>query len=199
MRQELATVQYVFVGREGFCGFCKDAFSLETGQRYRSCTDDAPGDVVLYGKDVLGLGVVGFRPDMNPCRSLGQFDIDAKTIAGPANAATEQVTRIEQASDLGRRKAPTLEWEARRFRDDEQIREVAERCDDVLGHPVTKEILAGIARQVLEGQHRHRWAPCKPCRGGEARDIDRLGRGAEPKRVPTYADMKRPGAKAGRD
>ena len=136
---------------------------------------------------------------MPPGRGLGQFDVDANAVAGPANAALEEVTRIQQAADLGRREDPTFELEARRFRDDEQVREAAERGDDILGDPVTKEILAGIARQVLEGQHRHRRAPREPSRGGEARDFDRLGRGAEPEQFSTSAQVKRPGDKAGHD
>jgi hypothetical protein len=39
---------------------------------------------------------------MNPSRSLGQFDIGAKPITGAADAAREQITRIEQTPDLGR-------------------------------------------------------------------------------------------------
>jgi hypothetical protein len=35
---------------------------------------------------------------------------------------------------------------ARRFGEDEQVREAAERGDDVLGNPVAEEILAGVAR-----------------------------------------------------
>jgi len=44
--------------------------------------------------------------------------------------------------------------EARRFGYDEQVRKAAERGDDVLGDAVTEEILTGVARQILEWQHR---------------------------------------------
>jgi hypothetical protein len=43
---------------------------------------------------------------------------------------------------------------ARRFGDDEQVREMAKRGDDVLCNAVTEEILSGVTRQVLEGQYR---------------------------------------------
>src|SRR6516162_1318912 len=53
--------------------------------------------------------------------------------------------------------------------------------DNVLGDSITKEILASIARQVLERQHRYRWAPGEMGRGGEAGDLDRFRGGAEHK------------------
>jgi len=58
---------------------------------------------------------------MNPRCGLGQFDIDPDTIAGTADAALEQVARIEQAADLSRGSVRALEWKARRFGDDQQI------------------------------------------------------------------------------
>ena len=117
---------------------------------------------------------------MAPSLGLGQFDIDANAIAGPADTALEEVARIEQAPDLGRCEVPTLELKARRFGGDQQVREAAERGDDILGDSVAEVILAGIARQVLERQHRHRRAARETSRSGKARDIDRLGRRAEP-------------------
>ena len=50
---------------------------------------------------------------MQPARGLGQFDIDANTITGTADAPFKKVTHIDQAADLGRREAPTLELKAR--------------------------------------------------------------------------------------
>src|SRR6267378_3097117 len=123
---------------------------------YRCHADNAAGDVVLHAKDVLELGV------------------DANLIAGAANAATEQVARIELTPDLGRRAISTLELKARRFGDDEEVREAAEHGDDVLGDPVAKVILLGIARQVLERQHCHRWSPREASGRSQACDLDRL-------------------------
>ena len=115
--------------------------------------------------------------------SLGfdQFNVDTNVLARPSNAAVEEVACIEQAADLARRDIPAFELEAGRFGCDKQIREAAERRYDVLGDPVAKEILSGIARQVLERQHRYRGTPGEASRGGEARNFDRLRRGAEPK------------------
>src|SRR6266850_3372591 len=120
---------------------------------YRCHPDNAASYVVLHAKDVLELGVVCFRPDVPARRGLCQLGVDANLIAGATNAATEQVARVELTPDLGRREISTLELKARRFGDDEEVREAAEHGDDVLGDPVAKVILLGIARQVLERQH----------------------------------------------
>ncbi len=104
VRQELAAAQHVFVGREVVGGLREDAFPLEPGELHGSRADHASGDVVLHGENVLELGIIGFGPDMNAGPGLGQFDIDAKAIADAADAASEEITRIEQAPDLGRRK-----------------------------------------------------------------------------------------------
>src|ERR1700749_138702 len=68
MRKEFATAQTEFVGREICSGLGEHTLPLKTRQRYRSRTYNATGNVVLHGKDVLALGIVGFRPDMNPRR-----------------------------------------------------------------------------------------------------------------------------------
>ena len=39
-----------------------DALLLQPGELYGGCSDDAAGDVVLYGKYILQLGIVDFRP-----------------------------------------------------------------------------------------------------------------------------------------
>jgi len=46
------------------------------------------------------------------------------------------------------------------------VRKAAERGDHVLGDPVTKKVLAGIARQVLERQDGHGWATREASRRG---------------------------------
>jgi hypothetical protein len=145
VREELATAQDIFVGGEVRGGFGKDAVPLETGELYHGRSDDASGDVVLHAEDVLDLGIICFGPDVSPGRGLDQLRVDPNAIAGAANATIEQVARVEQAPDLGRREVPALELKARRFGEDEQVRESTQRSDDVLGDPVAKEILAGIA------------------------------------------------------
>jgi len=43
--------------------------------------------------------------------------------------------------------------------------------------PALKKSLAGVGRQVLEGQHRHRRESGETMRRSKASDFDRLGRG----------------------
>jgi len=121
VRKELATAQYVFVGGEVLGGLGKRTVPLETGELYRCRADDASGDVVLHAEDILDLGVVRFGPDLPPGRGINQLGADANAIAGAANAALDQIPRVELAPDLGRREVPAPELKARRFGDDQQV------------------------------------------------------------------------------
>ena len=147
-----------------------------------SCTAKMSSPSTSYVSDQTFRPVVG----------LGQCGADPNAIAGATDAAIEQIARIQQASDFGRRGIRVLERKARRFRDDEQVRKAAERGNDVFGDPVAEEIMAGIARQVLERQHRHRGTPGEASRCGEARHFDRLCRGAKPEQLAAAACVKRP-------
>jgi hypothetical protein len=60
MRQELATMQNVFVSGEAVGGFGEDAIPLEAGELYRGRADDAACDVLLYAENIFDLGVVCF-------------------------------------------------------------------------------------------------------------------------------------------
>jgi hypothetical protein len=62
----------------------------------------------LYIKDVLDLGIIGFRPDVSPRRRLGQFGVDAKAIASATNAAYKQIANVELAPDFGGREGLVL-------------------------------------------------------------------------------------------
>ena len=98
----LTAAQHVFIGGKAVGGLGEDAFLLEPGELHGGRADDASGDIVLHGEDVFELGVVGFGPDMAPGRGLGQFGVDANAVARAADAAVEEIARIEQAPDLGR-------------------------------------------------------------------------------------------------
>ena len=150
----VAATQYVFIGGKAAGGLGEDALLLEAREFGSGGTNDTSRYIVLHGKDILELRVVGFRPEVTPGLGIGQFDIDTNAIAGPADTALEEIARIEHAPDLGRCDIAPLELKARRFGRNQQVREAAERADHILGDPVTEVILAGITRQVLERQHR---------------------------------------------
>jgi class 3 adenylate cyclase len=70
----LAAYEYVLRGRDSFSHATRD---------------------VLHRKNVTDLGIVGFGPKVPPGCGLGQLDTDANMIPGTADAAFEQVARID--------------------------------------------------------------------------------------------------------
>jgi hypothetical protein len=99
-----------------------------------SCTSKMPLTSASYVSDQT------FRP------VAASLNSTLKAIASAANAAFKEVANVEQAPDFGRRHVSVLELKARRFGDDEQVREATERGDDVLGDPGTKESTATEGR-----------------------------------------------------
>src|SRR4051812_5308567 len=73
--------------------------------------------------------VIGFRPEVASGFGIDQFNTNANAIARPADTAIEEITRIEQAPDLGRCDIATLELKARRFGRNQQLREATECAD----------------------------------------------------------------------
>ncbi len=92
-----------------------------------------------------------------------------------------------------------LNWKLADFEIDEQVRKATKRGNDVFGGPVAEKIMAGIARQVLERQHRHRGTPCDASGCGEARHVDRLCHRALTRAGPSPAGVQRPRNKACRN
>src|SRR5262249_14512650 len=128
------------------------------------------------------------RRDRVRCASASSSAlVNPDTIASATNDPAQQITRSESTPDLGRRQVVALELKACRPGHDEQVREMAERGNDVLRDAVAKEILGGIVGEVLERQYRHRWATGKMRRDGEARDLDRLWGGAEPEQLAAHS------------
>jgi hypothetical protein len=95
MREGIPAAQHILISREAAGRFCQRTLPLKASQLYRRCTNDTLSDIVLHRKDVADLGIVGFAPEMPPGCGLGQLDTDANTIPGTADAAFEQVARIE--------------------------------------------------------------------------------------------------------
>src|ERR1700736_2886514 len=102
MRKSIATAQHVFIRRETTGRFCQSALLLEAGKLYSRYADDTLGNVILHGEDIVDLGIVCFGPDLPPGRGLGQRGGNPNPTAGAANAAVEQVTRVQKPSDLSR-------------------------------------------------------------------------------------------------
>jgi len=107
-----------------------------------------------------------------------QLGVNPDTIASATNDRAQQITRSESTPDLGRRQVLALELKACRPGHDEQVREMAERGDDVPGDAVAKEILGGIVGEVLEGNTATDGRPAR-C-AGMARLATSTGSGAAP-------------------
>src|SRR5215813_7994459 len=59
---------------------------------------NAPGDLVLEGKDIGQFAIVALRPQVVTSRRLDQLCGDAETIGGPPHAAFEHVAHAEFAT-----------------------------------------------------------------------------------------------------
>ena len=58
----------------------------------RDRAGDAPGNLVLHGKDIGKLAVVAVGPQMVPACRFDQLCGDAHAVAGPPHAAFEHIT-----------------------------------------------------------------------------------------------------------
>jgi hypothetical protein len=92
---------------------------------------------------------------------------DPDPASGLADATLEHVAHAEALADLADIDVLALEREGRVAGDDEELRELRQRGDDVLGNAVGEILLFGIAAHVGERQHGDRRT------GG----FDRRGRG----------------------
>src|SRR4029077_14947494 len=64
MLKKLTTTQHVFERHETSGRFCQSALPLRAGELYSGYCDDALGDIVLHGEDIVDLGIVCFGPDL---------------------------------------------------------------------------------------------------------------------------------------
>ena len=85
-----------------------------------------------------------------------KLGVDAQTVAGLLDAAFKDIAHTELLADLGQIDGAALECEGRGRGDHEKDRDARQRCDQIGHDPVYQIVLACIARQVGEGQHRER-------------------------------------------
>src|ERR1700722_17143018 len=85
---------------------------------------------------------------------LDELAGNADLAARLSDTAFQHVADTQLSSNLLDVDSLALVGEARIARDDKQRFEARERSDDVLDHPVREVFLLGIARHVLEWQHR---------------------------------------------
>src|SRR6185312_15997217 len=92
---------------------------------------------------------------MRAARGIDQLPGYSDPCSRLADAAFEHITNAQLLADLLDVDRLTFEGKARVARDDEQRLEARQCCDDVLDDSVREVLLLGIARHILERQHRY--------------------------------------------
>lgn len=95
------------------------ALDLGSDNPGRDGADNAAGDLVLNGKNVLESAVVALGPDVMAARSVNKLRGDANAIAGLPHAAFEYVAHAEIAADFAHVDRFALVAERGVARDDE--------------------------------------------------------------------------------
>src|SRR3984957_14579733 len=127
-------------------------FGLLDSRRNRA--DYARGHLVLQLENVLKRPVETIGPKMRAIACVDQLAGDAHLIAALAHGTFEDVTDTKLASYSFNIDRLTCVSEARIASDDEQTANARQCGTDLLDHAVGEILLLGIARHVLEGQHR---------------------------------------------
>ena len=116
------------------------------------CPGDAGRDLVLDRKELGGLGVVLFGPDMRARGRLDQLCRYSNLLSGPANAAGEDVVRIGALAN------------------DREPAKAGKCSDDVLGDASRQRIALDVTGHVDEALHHDRW-PGRNGRPGRNKSI----------------------------
>src|SRR5207248_3458129 len=114
----------------------------------RNC--DRLGDLVLHRENLSEVAVVALGPDMISGLGLNKLRGHPDAVAGFPEAAFENIPDTEFASDLLHIDGAVLVGEAGITGDHEQRWVAGQGGDDVLGDPISDEILLRIAAHVLE-------------------------------------------------
>src|SRR5262249_41145069 len=109
--------------------------------------------IVLDFEDALELPVIAFSPHMSVGNRIDELGRYADTISGLANAALKYVLHVQRFSDLLNVHGFALVDEGRVAGDDEELAELRQGGNDILGQPVGKKFLLVIATHVGEGQN----------------------------------------------
>ena len=122
-------------------------------QRDAQRIGDGPCDVLLDGKDVVQLTVVGFRPQVVAIVSLDQLGGDAHPVASLAHAAFQHMRDPELRGDVRDIPGVALEVERRGAAGHVQAPHLGELVEQLLRNAVGKILLVLFRTHVDEGQH----------------------------------------------
>ena len=121
------------------------------------CCCDGEGDLVLKFEDVVQFAVVAFSPDVIAACRFDQLRGDTDAVGSLADASLKDITHTEFLPDLLDVDGGAFVGECRIACGHEEPAELGKRGDYVFRNPVGEELLLGIARHILERQHRDRW------------------------------------------
>ncbi len=82
-----------------------------------------------------------------------QLRIDAHAVVGFADTALQHIAHPEVPADLGDLHRLAFVDKGRVTSDDQQARELGERGNEVIGHPVTEILLLQVATHIGKRQH----------------------------------------------
>ncbi len=151
--QELPASEVIGVGIEVLGWRPVNAPPLLGQQLDLQLVDDAARDLALDGKDVGELTVVAVGPEVTAVLAVDELGGDAHARAGLADAAFQDEFDPEILAHLVHLHRLALVGKRRIARDNEQAGDFRQVGDDVLGDPIAKIFLLGVAAHVCEWQH----------------------------------------------
>jgi AraC-like DNA-binding protein len=116
--------------------------------------------VVLQGEEIAHVAIEPLGPEMRVGLGIDQLGVDAKLVAGPADAAFQDVAHTQLAADLLCIDSLVPIGERGIARDHEHVREPREIGRQILGHPVGEILLLRIVAEIGERQHDDRQPRC---------------------------------------
>ena len=134
------------IGRLQHGAVALDRFDLGRDRRH-----DAVADIVEHGKDVVGPALEGLGPDDPGRAHLDEFDADDQAAGRAAHCAGGDIVDVQPSAGFFRRDVRLGQRKHRSARDDEEIAELGETGDDVVGEPVGQP--AARAAALLDKRH----------------------------------------------
>ncbi len=115
--------------------------------------DYLAGDLILQGKDVLQLPVVGFRPKLVSRDGVDELGVNADPVSGLLDTALHHVAYPQLPANLLHFHLLALVGGRCRSVNNEDIRNLVKLGGDVFGYPVDKISLFGVSAHVDKRQH----------------------------------------------
>ena len=152
--EKLPTLEIVSVGLDIGSRSQSNGLLLLRQELDLQLLDDGLGDFVLDRENVGQIAVEAVGPQMPAGGAVDQLAGDPHPLAGLADASLKNEFHAQLGGNLGDVDRFALEGEAGVAPDHEQPADLGQIGDDVFGDPVGEIFLFGIARHIVERQHR---------------------------------------------